>query len=444
MSWDKTKIRQYIDWLTRKKLLGLSILAASVVLASIIIFTGPSAEPQARTERAWPVSVMTAHPDTRSPTLVAFGKVESRQVANLKTSITAPVAEVVVSEGTWVSTGDPLVILDDQEMRLALAVTNAEYKKRLAQLASARADFELANKITANYQELTTIAEAKLKRHLDLYKNKMVSNGILDEVRREASEHTIRLERHLADLKIFPFIIQQHEASVAEGQALMHKAELDLQQTRIVAPFQGRVISTYVAPGDRVLPGATVVQLADYDGLEVRASIPASVGSALRARFQQNLPVVAHGTLDGRHIPFTLARLSGNVKYGQSGLDAFFKTDSDNALDIGRVVNLNITLPLENDVIALPVQSIYENNRIYLVEDNRLRSIEIEQVGDYVNNEGQYQVLVRSKEIHAGDQLITTQLPRAITGLLVEPISAIALESILAADIKSDDERLTQ
>ena len=65
MSLDKTKIRQYIDWLTRKKLLGLSILAASVVLASIIIFTGPSAEQQARTERAWPVSVMTAHPDTR-------------------------------------------------------------------------------------------------------------------------------------------------------------------------------------------------------------------------------------------------------------------------------------------------------------------------------------------------------------------------------------------
>jgi HlyD family secretion protein len=278
---------------------------------------------------------------------VAFGKVESRQVANLRTSITAPVAEVVAREGSWVTKGDLLVRLDDKEMKLALTVATAEYTRRIAQLESARTDYDLAKRVTTHHTELKDIAEAKLKRHVDLYNTKMVSDAILDEVRREASERAIRLERHLADLRIFPNIIQQRDASVAEGRAMMEKAELDLQQTEMIAPFHGRVISTFVAPGDRVLPGSTVIQVADFDELEVRASIPAAIGYALRQQFQNGVSVPASGELDGRVIAFSLTRLSANVKSGQSGLDAFFKTASDESLDIGSVVNLNITLPSE-------------------------------------------------------------------------------------------------
>jgi len=434
----KAALNATIANLIHYKLLGITILSFSIVLATLIVLTGPEAEPQQRTEKAWPVSILVAEPQEKRPILIAYGKVESRQVANLKTSITAPVAEVVTPEGTWVNRGDLLVRLDEKEMKLALAVANADYKKRVAQLESTKTDFELARNITTHHQDLKNIAEAKLKRHLDLYSSKMVSDAILDEVRKEVSERSIKLARHYADLRIFPNQIEQHEASVAEGKALVERAELDLLQTRILAPFDGRVIETYIAPGDRVLPGKAIIQVADYDGLEVRAAIPASVGYALRQKFQQGEEVRATGELDGRSIEFALTRLSGHVKSGQSGLDAFFKTASDASLDIGRVINLNITLPPEQNVVALPVQSIYENNRIYRVEGNRLQGIEVKQIGDYVDANGSYQVLVRSKEIVRGDKLITTQLPRAITGLLVEPIDSSSFEEALASDINID------
>ena len=191
-----------------------------------------------------------------------------------------------------------------------------------------------------------------------------------------------------------------------------------------------------------MLPGKAIIQVADYDGLEVRAAIPASVGYALRQKFQLGEEVRATGELDGRSIEFALTRLSGHVKRGQSGLDAFFKTASDASLDIGRVINLNITLPPEQNVVALPVQSVYENNRIYRVEDNRLQGIEVKQIGDYVDENGSYQVLVRSTEIVQGDRLITTQLPRAITGLLVEPIDSSSFEEALASDINIDEKKV--
>lgn len=436
----KTRLADLVANIIHYKLLGITILSLSVVLAILIVVTGPEAEPQMRTEKAWPVSVLVAEPEEKEPILIAFGKVESRQLANLKTSITAPVAEVITPEGTWVDSGDLLVRLDDREMKLALTVAAAEYKKRVAQLQSAKTDFELARNITRHHQELKDIAEAKLKRHLGLYEKKMVSDAILDEARRAVSERSITLERHFADLKIFPNVIEQHEAAVAEGEALLERAELDLKQALIVAPFSGRVIATYIAPGDRVLPGKAIIQVADYDGLEVRATIPASVGYTLRQKFEQGEKVVATGALDGRRIEFALSRLSGNVKDGQSGLDAFFKTEADESLDIGRVINLNITLPPEQNVVALPVQSVYENNRIYKVLDNRLLGIDVNQVGDYIDVHGNYQVLVRSSEIAAGDKLITTQLPRAITGLLVDPIDGFEIEEALASDIDVADQ----
>jgi multidrug efflux pump subunit AcrA (membrane-fusion protein) len=437
----KAALNATIVNLIHYRLLGVTILSLSIVLATLIVLTGPEAEPQQRTEKAWPVSILVAEPEEKRPILIAFGKVESRQVANMKTSITARVAEVAAPEGTWVNLGDLLVRLDEKEMKLALTVATAEYKKRVAQLESTKTDFELARSVTTHHQNLKDIAEAKLERHLDLYNNKMMSDAILDEVRKEVSERSITLERHFADLRIFPNQIEQHEASVAEGKAFVEQAELNLQQTSVLAPFAGRVIETYIAPGDRVVPGKTIIKVADYDGLEVRAAIPASVGYALRQKFQQGEKVSAKGELDGRSIEFALTRLSGNVKSGQSGLDAFFKTASDESLDIGRVINLNITLPSEPNVVALPVQSVYENNRINRVENNRLQGIEVKQIGDFVDENGSYQVLVRSTEIVQGDKLITTQLPRAITGLLVNPIDSSSFEEALASDINIDDKK---
>ena len=263
----------------------------------------------------------------------------------------------------------------------------------------------------------------------------MVSNAVVDEARKEASQTAITLQRHYADLQVLPRVIDQRRASVAEAEALAAKARIDFDQTRVKAPFSGRVIKTLVAPGDRSLPGMPLIQVANYDNLEIRTSIPSDLGHKIRASHDKGTVVSAVGELDNETIHMTLDRLSGDVKTGQSGLDAFFTTDDNTRLDIGRVVNLHITLPSESQVVALPVQSIYERGRIYRVNGERLEGINVEQVGDYIGSDGSYQILVRSTEIAAGDRIITTQLPRAITGLLVDPIESVNLNEAIAGDV---------
>lgn len=86
---------------------------------------------------------------------------------------------------------------------------------------------------------------------------------------------------------------------------------------------------------------------------------------------------------------------------------------------LGRVVKLILHLPEEAEVVTVPIQSIYGENRIYLVSDGRLQGITIERLGEATDNEGHFHVLVRAPEISSGTQILTTQLSNAITGLKV-------------------------
>lgn len=406
-----------------KKFTGLLFLVLSLFLGFIMVATGPSAEPLEKTERAWPVTVMTATPADLPPTLLTFGRVEAKQVASLNTNISAPVSEVLVREGDRVDEGQLLIQLDAQEGELTLSVAQANHDRNTAVLASVKTEYELANTLTEQYQELNNIAQSKLGRAVDLNSKRMISDALLDEARQEASQANIVLQQHLSQVADYPNKIAQQQASVDESAARLARANLDLQQTQIRAPFAGRVIVSDVSKGDRVMAGATLVEIADYSGLEIRASVPSDVAYRLNDAMSQTREVLASATVDGREMVFVLDRLSGDVKNGQSGIDVFFRSRGEQALDIGRVLSMTVDLPIEPDVLSMPVYALYENQTVYRIDEQRLQAVRYETVGDYIAADDELRVLIRSREIEAGDQLLASQLPRAITGLLVEPIA---------------------
>lgn len=420
---------QRFDFVTKplkklgKKFTGFLLLVLSLFLGFIMIATGPSAEPLEKTERAWPITVMTAEPSDLPPTLLTFGRVEAKQVASLNTNISAPVSEVLVREGDRVEEGQLLIQLDALEGELTLNVAQANHDRNAALLASVKTEFELANSLTSQYQELNDIAQSKLGRAVDLNDRRMISDALLDEARQEASQANIVLQQHLSQVADYPNRIAQQQASVDESAAHLARAKLDLQQTQIRAPFGGRVIVSDVSKGDRVMAGATLIEIADYSGLEIRASVPSDIAYMLNQAMRNTRAVHASATVDGRALDFVLDRLSGDVKNGQSGIDVFFRSSGDETLDIGRVLSMTVDLPVEQDVLSMPVYALYENQTIYRIDEQRLQAVRYETVGDYVAADDELRVLIRSKEIEAGDQLLASQLPRAITGLLVEPIA---------------------
>jgi len=354
--------------------------------------------------------------------MFTFGKVESLQVAQLRTTISAPVKEVLKHEGALVNKGDLLIQLDAREIELAVNVARAKYDRNQALLESIRTEFAMSQDLLVHYQNLNEFGDSRLGRAVDLHLKGMISDSNLDDARQNSSERAIVLQQYTARIADFPHRLAQQQATLDESSAHLQKALMDLDQTRIVAPFSGRVIKSDLAQGDRVIAGTRLIAIADYGELEVRASVPTEVGYLMRQKMQQGEQIIAHAEIDGRKLEFFLHRISADIKAGQSGIDVFFRDPTGEAIDIGRTLRLAVTLPEQRNVIAMPVHALHENQTVFKVEENRLKAVRFESAGDYMNEQGDFSTLIRSEQIQSGDQLMVSQLPRAITGLLVETI----------------------
>ena len=420
------KIKERFLATPRRRQLAISgaIIGTALLTSASIFATGPNASPAAPVEKAWPVSVTTVAPGVMHPSFSAFGRLESNQVASLRSDLIAQIKEVTVKEGDWAEAGEVLVRLDEREARLRVLEREAELRQHQANLAAMHIQLELEQQSSQQFESKFQVAQAKLERHEGLMQKRLISKALLDEVISQANQASIDYRRHVRELKNLPNQIAAHEASVAKAEALLQQAELDLQKTSIRAPFSGPVLAVHAAAGNHSNLSMPLIDIADIVGFEVRVQIPDAYARQFHQAHDQALTTLAQKITataeSGARL--TLTRLASQVRTGQTGTDAFFVFEEsiDQALALGRVFNLTIRLPAQSELIAVPVQSIYENNRVYAVKDSRLVGHDIERVGEQDSAEHGYQILIRTDAIQPGDNVITTQLPRAINGLLVD------------------------
>ena len=405
-----------------RRFTGFTLLAVAFLLATLIVVTGPTAEPSEQIERAWPVSIIPATPQTLSPVMLNFGRVEAQQTANLNTTISARVSRVIAREGDWVEKGDLLLELDPTEVKFMADSAQARLARSEATLESLQVEYELAKEITEANRNLADVAAATLSRARDLHNKHMIADAQLDTAIREANQGKIALAQHLSELNRFPARIDGQRAAIEETRADAERAKFDLSQTQVRAPFTGRVLASPFAVGERVAPGISLVTLADYATLEIRSTLPTPVARKLELQLRDGYTLNASSLINGERIRFTLSRIGGAVRPGQSGLDAFFTVAANAGLEIGAVIDLALELPPEEQVLAMPLYSLYEDSTIYRIREQRLEALHYERVGDYLDSSGDFLALIRIDELQQGDTLLGSQLSRAISGLLVSPI----------------------
>ena len=420
--WQRAKgmlqARAKLGWTGTRVFLLLAV--ATVAIVTLLVAMAPEPELVATEETAWEVSTMVAEPAAIAPELRLVGRVETPRVSSLASALAAEVSEVPAVEGQHVEEGDVLVVLDDRDARLTAQQRRADVVEARANLAS----LELAGKddlaMLEHQRKLVELTLKDLNRHKELRQNSAVSETLFDTIERQAHQQAIALRQAESTVQDFANRLAQSEARLRRSEALLAEAELAVQRTRIRSPYHGRVARVMVAPGERVGPGEVVVDVYDTAALEVRAQIPgralAAVRQALAARVGISLPA---RLLTEPNLVAALDRLSGQVDSGTAGVDGLFRIQGGaTLLEVGRVVELELHMPAVASVIAAPEQAIFGEDRVYLVEDGRLRGVTVERIGRADGEQGE-RVLIRSADINAGAQILTTQLGNAMTGLKV-------------------------
>ena len=401
--------------------LPLLIVAAGIGGMTALVKSKPERETLGAEERSWPVAVMPIAPGTVTPQLLLFALVDSPHVTRLSSAVTADVKAVDVLEGQRVGLDDRLLALDDREIRLVLAQRDAE-------MAGFEADLEHEtlrhrNNVAAlkHEEELLVLARREVARARDLAERKVGSQASLDKVRRDEERQMLAVEQRRLAIREHESRRKQIEAKLARATAQQSQAMLDLERTRVYPPFTGRITEVFVSPGDRVRSGDRLVAMFDSGLLELRAQIPLRYLPVMRGALERGERLGARARVDGQEVHAELHRLTARVDRGSGGADGLFRVTGDGAwLQLGRTVELVVDLPPVADAVTAPREALYGTDRVFVLDGERMKSVEVERLGESRGDDGSDRVIVRSPELKPDDRLIVTHLPNAIDGLKVK------------------------
>ena len=398
----------------------VAIGLTTVLLSTGLIAFAPEPDRQPAEQTAVPVSTLTAESGAKSPEVSLYGRVETPHAASLTAQVAAPVSAVLVRDGERVDAGDVLVRLDETDAGLLVRRRESELIERQADLASLKLAGAEDREVLAHEQELHRLAQDRVARHRQLREQGSISQDTLNAVLQENHARAIVLSRQRNQVRSFEHRLARAQALLDRAQAALEEARVGLRRTSIRAPFAGRVTKVDVALGELVSPGRTVAELYDDRTLEVRVQIPnAHLPVLERALASGYRPAVSVDFGDYR-AGGELDRLVGAVAEGQSGVDGLVRLDADvSPPDLGRAVNLRVTMPPIPDAVAVPVPAVYGQRRLFLVRDGLLAGIDVERLGEVTDDDGELKLLVRADELVDGSQILVSPLTNAVTGLRV-------------------------
>jgi len=406
-------------------ILPLAIIAAAALIATLLMATKPSPPTIESKEKEWLVSIKPAEFVTASPELLLLGHVESPFNSQLSATIGAEVEKLLVREGQLVKYGDVLIELDQEKINLVAAQRTADVNELEALIKSENNRFASDKKSLKEEVRLLDIAKKAVGRQAKLKVSNLVAQERYDNAESQRAQQTLAVNARKLNIADHPSRLAQLQARLDRANAILRDVQIDVNLTHIRAPFDGIITSVEVSPGELIQAGQTLVSIYDKNNMEVRAQLPDRHIELIKKALAGDTLINAQAESYGQIIPLQLKRLSGQANSGTGGIDALFTLPDENQHEESLVLNsaleVRVQLPPLAEVITLPVSAIYGSNRIYRIEDGRLISIHTKILGKQLSSDsGQDQVILKSDKISAGDSIIITQLPNAISGLKVK------------------------
>ncbi len=271
------------------------------------------------------VQIATAEPSTVTLEIRTQGTVASRNQAEIRAEVGGRIIAVtdIFNEGIVVHEGDLLLEIDP-----------ADYRAALAAAESALAEAELA----------LALEEAQSEQ------------ALLDWQR-------LNPDREPDPLVVRTPWIAARRAGVTSAAAAVERARRDLDRTRAVAPFDGRIRRRQVSPGDVIPPGGSAL-LGQIDGtvLEIRLPIAPNQrllldDQAVREIDQLPIPVHLNSTQPGdtRSWNAEIERFSGTIDPTNGFTYAIARiAPCDDAPNIGAFLDARIEGRTVQNVFRIP------------------------------------------------------------------------------------------
>jgi membrane fusion protein (multidrug efflux system) len=257
--------------INRKRVVLLVVLALAAVLAARLVSPRPAVAPAAAGAAAPAASALVQTAPLRqlalSERLTAFGEVATGQVVAISFPRAGQVSRLLVLPGQRVPRGAPLLTL----------VSDPTAKLAYAQALSA-----------------VGFAQGEVRRIEELLSLQLATQSQLDAARRTLLDAQANLEaqRQLGG---------------------------DIGSATVASPFDGIVTTVAVAQGDRIQPGAVILQLGHTDQLRIQLGIEPADAGLVRVGLPVSLSPVDDST---RSVSTSIAEMRAVVDSATQLIDA--------------------------------------------------------------------------------------------------------------------------
>ncbi|MBO1923266.1 efflux RND transporter periplasmic adaptor subunit [Thiomicrorhabdus sp. 6S3-12] len=404
-----------------KRLIPILLVGVAIALFIYMKNSKPQQPPVEVKEKVWMVNGVSVSLENLSAVQTLYGVVESNALVKASAPISAVVEKVAVLPGDEVKKGELLVALSSEDLRLPVDQARADVADARAQLKLQQLTIKANQKRLVHEQKVLSLKQEALQRAKTLLQKNLASQSVVDA----AKEALVKQEYTVVGVQL---AVEQSDSQMSQVQARLQKAQAALDQAKlnqqrgvVYAPFDGRIAEVNVSAGDRVNVGSLLVSFYALESMELKAKLPvSSLAQAEKALLSQQ-SLIAEYEIAGSPLQLNLLRLAGEAS--TSGVDAYFSMpDALHSKRPGELMEVYFKGRAMHQVAAVPYSAIYGNDRVYLIEDERLRSIKVELKGEVMRN-GKLMALIGSAELQDGVKVLTTHLPNAINGLKVSEVS---------------------
>lgn len=371
----KRKTRIFLGWLTAAAALLSGGCSKSVSSSGL----GDAGHPT-------PVHVYTVAEETTQRRVQAAGSLFALEESILSAQVEGTVSQVLADVGDNVKEGQPLILIDSQELQYEVDRQRGLVTQVRAQLGIGPNDPPPADpKKLATVQRAAADlfdAERKYARAQEMFKGNLISQQQLDEA-------ASRFQSTQAGYTVALQEVDRLKALLVSSEASKKLAEKKLNDATIRAPFPGSIKTRDVHPGEYLRVQGPVMVLVRTDTLRARLAVPERWAGSVKDGATVDLHVEAFPgeTFHGR-----VSRINPSVAQDSRTFEAeALLANADGRLKPGFFVQASIPSEKEEKTIFLPEGAVnyrYGVYKVFLLNGNRVSEHQIRPAGQTEDQRG--------------------------------------------------------
>ncbi len=332
------------------------------------------------------VHVYTVAEETAQRRVQASGSLFPFEESIISAQVEGRISQVLADVGDNVKEGQPLIVLDPQELQFEVDRQRGIVRQVRAQLGINPGDPPPSDpKTLASVQRAEADrfeADQKYNRAREMFQDKLISQQQLDEA-------ASRFQSTRATYDVALQEVDRLKALLVSSEASEKLAEKKLNDAIIRAPFPGSVKTREVHPGEFLRVQSPVMVLVRTDRLRARLAVPERWAGWVKDGATVDLQVQAfpNETFHGQ-----ISRINPSVSQDSRTFDAeALLINADGRLKPGFFVQASIPSEKEEKTIFLPERAVnyrYGVYKVFLLHGNQVSERQIRPAGQTEDERG--------------------------------------------------------